>query len=154
MNAYLHQIVYSYWANRWRSRWDTTDAAVESVHFGEFPLHNNIDSFCTSEIVIIDKPTGHQCYVHHRKTSKDSTDTFIEQVQFTDSSRKACRKRIVYLSVYMHSNEHSDRLLDRPLSDKTLPHVTYSQPIQRKGQPISFVRQQTWSEEWHIRVGS
>jgi hypothetical protein len=28
-----------YLANRWRSRWDTTDAAVESVHSGEFPLH-------------------------------------------------------------------------------------------------------------------
>jgi hypothetical protein len=49
---------------------DTTDAAVESVHSGEFPLHYNVDSFCASEIVtyqntcftmvIIDKPTGHQ----------------------------------------------------------------------------------------------
>jgi hypothetical protein len=28
---------------------DTTDAAVESVHSGEFPLHHN--SFCASEIV-------------------------------------------------------------------------------------------------------
>jgi hypothetical protein len=63
----------------------TTDAAVESVHSGEFPLHYNVDSFCSSEItkflrvllacgkcyaqntrfttVIIDKPTGHQRYV-------------------------------------------------------------------------------------------
>jgi hypothetical protein len=50
-NAYLHQIVYSYWANRWWSHWDATDAAVESVHSGEFPLHYNVDSFCSSEIV-------------------------------------------------------------------------------------------------------
>jgi hypothetical protein len=27
------------------------DAAVESVHSGEFPLHYNVDSFCASEIV-------------------------------------------------------------------------------------------------------
>jgi hypothetical protein len=50
-NSYLHKIVYSSWANRWWSRWDTTDAAVESDHSGDFPLHNNIDSFCASEIV-------------------------------------------------------------------------------------------------------
>jgi hypothetical protein len=49
-NAYLHQIVYSYWVNRWWSHWDTTDAAVQSVHSGEFPLHYNVDSFCASEI--------------------------------------------------------------------------------------------------------
>jgi hypothetical protein len=42
-NAYLHQIVY------WRRRWDTMDAAVESVHSGEFPLHYNVDSLCASE---------------------------------------------------------------------------------------------------------
>jgi hypothetical protein len=30
---------------------DATDAAVESVHSGEFPLHYNVDSFCVSEIV-------------------------------------------------------------------------------------------------------
>jgi hypothetical protein len=36
--------VYSYWANRWWSHWDTTDAAVESVHSGEFSLHYNVDS--------------------------------------------------------------------------------------------------------------
>jgi hypothetical protein len=51
-NAYLHKIVYSYsWANRCRSRWDTTDAAAKSVHSGESPLHHNVDSFCASEIV-------------------------------------------------------------------------------------------------------
>jgi hypothetical protein len=49
-NAYLHR-VYSYWANRRWSHWDTTDAAVESVHAGEFPLHYNVDNFCASEIV-------------------------------------------------------------------------------------------------------
>jgi hypothetical protein len=27
------------------------DAAVESVHSGEFSLHYNVDSFCASEIV-------------------------------------------------------------------------------------------------------
>jgi hypothetical protein len=50
-NAYFNKIVYSYWANRWWSRWDTTDAAAESVHSGEFPLHYNVDSFCASDIV-------------------------------------------------------------------------------------------------------
>jgi hypothetical protein len=52
-NAYCHKIVYRYshLASRWFSRWDTTDAAVESVHSGEFPLHYNVDSFCASEIV-------------------------------------------------------------------------------------------------------
>jgi hypothetical protein len=30
---------------------DTTGAAVESDHSGEFPLHYNVDSFCASEIV-------------------------------------------------------------------------------------------------------
>jgi hypothetical protein len=50
-NAYFHKIVYSYWANRWWSRWDTTDDAVESVHSVEFLLHYNVDSFCASEIV-------------------------------------------------------------------------------------------------------
>jgi hypothetical protein len=90
--------------------------------------------------------------LRYRITSKYSTDTctFIEQVQtgtvhrfFWKGSQKAnC------LSVY--ANEQSDRLLDRTLSDKALPHVTYSQPIQWQVQPISFVRQQTWSEELHI----
>jgi hypothetical protein len=47
----LHEIVYSYLANRCRSHWDTTDAAAKSVHSGESPLHYNIDSFCASEIV-------------------------------------------------------------------------------------------------------
>jgi hypothetical protein len=47
------------------------------------------------------------------------------------------------LSIY--ANEQSDRHLDRPLSNKALPYVTYSQSIQRQGQPISFVGQQTWS---------
>jgi hypothetical protein len=80
--------------------------------------------------------------LHYRITSKDSTDTFIEQVQFqvqfTDSSGKARRKRIVYW--YM-LNEQSDRFLARPLSDKALPlpHVTYSQPIQRQGQPCPLL---------------
>jgi hypothetical protein len=41
----------NHWANRWWSRRDTTDAAVESVHSGEFPLHYNVDSFWASEIV-------------------------------------------------------------------------------------------------------
>jgi hypothetical protein len=35
----------------WRTRWDTTDAAVESVHSGEFSLHYDVNSFCASEIV-------------------------------------------------------------------------------------------------------
>jgi hypothetical protein len=36
----------------------------------------------------------------------------------TDSSGKARRKRIVY----RYANEQSDRLLARPLNDKSLPH--------------------------------
>jgi hypothetical protein len=30
----------------------------------------------------------------------------------------------------VYANEQSDTLLDRPLSDKARPHVTYSQPTQ------------------------
>jgi hypothetical protein len=44
-HAYLHNIVYSYWARRCRSRWDTTNAAAESVHSGESPLGWDVDSF-------------------------------------------------------------------------------------------------------------
>jgi hypothetical protein len=92
--------------------------------------------------------------LRYRITSKYSTDTFIEQVQTGTIHRffwKASQKANC-LSVY-YANEQSDRLLYRPLSDKALPHVTYSQAIQRQGQPILFVRQQTWSEKWHIWVG-
>jgi hypothetical protein len=41
--------------------------------------------------------------LRYRITSKNSTDTFIEQVQFTDSSEKARRKRIVYRYVLMNN---------------------------------------------------
>jgi hypothetical protein len=95
----------AHWANRWWSRWDTTDAAVESVHSGEFPLHYNVDSFCASEIVVSASiarvwqmlcseyllyhgnywQTDWPSTLRYRITPKDSTDTFIEQVQFTDS---------------------------------------------------------------------
>jgi hypothetical protein len=57
----------------------------------------------------------------HRITSKYSTDTFIEQAQFTDSHRffwKGSQKANC-LSVY--ANEQSKRLLARTLSDKSLP---------------------------------
>jgi hypothetical protein len=58
-----------------------------------------------------------------RITSKDSTNTFIEQVQFTDSSKKS--------EVFqVHANEQTDRRLTRPLSDKALPHVNFSPPVQ------------------------
>jgi hypothetical protein len=30
-HACFHKIVYSYWANRWWNRWDTTDSVVESI---------------------------------------------------------------------------------------------------------------------------
>jgi hypothetical protein len=136
--AYLHKIVYSYWANRWRSRWDTTDAAVESVHSDEFPLHHNADSFCAiwnrnqditkflRVLLACDKcyaqieyPFYHGNYwqtdwpsaLRHRITSKDATDTFIEQVELTDapdSSGKARRKRIVYRYMYMLMNNLID----------------------------------------------
>jgi hypothetical protein len=66
--------------------------------------------------------------LRYRIASKDSTDAFIEQVQFTVSSGKARRKRIVYRYMLMNN---PIRFLARPLSDKTFPHVTYSQPIQR-----------------------
>jgi hypothetical protein len=69
----------------------------------------------------------------YRTTFKDSTDTIIQQVQFTDSSGKARRKRTVDRQ---YANEQSDTLLDRPLSDKVLPHVTYSQPIQLRSAHI------------------
>jgi hypothetical protein len=70
--------------------------------------------------------------LRHRITSKDSTDTFIEQVQFTDSSGKARRKRIVYQ--YMQMNNPIDFqtalwvtkrfctwLTANPFSDKASP---------------------------------
>jgi hypothetical protein len=63
-------------------------------------------------------------------TSKDSIDTFIEQEQFTVSHRffwKGSQKANC-LSVY--ANEQSDTLLARPLSDKSLSHVTFNPPIQ------------------------
>jgi hypothetical protein len=37
------------------------------------------------------------------QTSKDTTDTFIEQEQFTDSSGKAHSKRIVYRYMLMNN---------------------------------------------------
>jgi hypothetical protein len=40
-------------------------------------------------------------------------------------------------------NGDSNTALDRPLSDKARPHVTYSQPTHLYGQPISFVWQHT-----------
>jgi hypothetical protein len=88
--------------------------------------------------VIIDKPTGHQRYVieQHPNIQLIPLLNRCRQVQFTDSSGNARRKRIVY----RYATEQSDRLLDRPLSDKALPHVTYSQPIQQQDQPIPFVR--------------
>jgi hypothetical protein len=79
-------------------------------------------------MVIIDKPTP--LTLRYRITSKDSTDAFIEQVQFTDSHRffwKGSQKANC-LSVY--ANEQSDRLLTSPLSDKSLPHVTFNPPVQ------------------------
>jgi hypothetical protein len=135
----------THWANRWWSRWDTTDAAVESVRSGQFPLHYNVDSFCASEIVTSLRvllacgkcyaqntrftTDGNTCNwqtdwsgprvwpstLRYRKTSKDSTDTFIEQVQFTDSHRFFWKgsPKANCLSVY--ANEQSDRLLARPL---------------------------------------
>jgi hypothetical protein len=54
-------------------------------------------------------------------TFKDSTDT-SSQIP-TDSSGKARRKRILLIGT-------------RPLSDKALPHVTYSQPIQLRSAHI------------------
>jgi hypothetical protein len=81
----------------------------------------------------------------HRITSKDSTDTFIEQAVhrfFWKGSQKAN-----YLSVY--ANEQSDRLLARPLSDKSLPHVTFNPPVQWQSQPIPFVV----NYNWQIYVG-
>jgi hypothetical protein len=65
--------------------------------------------------------------LRYRITSKDATDTFIEQVQFTDSFGKARRKQIVYR---YNADEQSDRLFARPLSDKSLPHVTINPPVQ------------------------
>jgi hypothetical protein len=63
--------------------------------------------------------------IPNRITYKDSTsDTFIEQVHFTDSSGKARRKRIVY----RYANEQSDRLLARPLSDTA--RQTFNPPVQ------------------------
>jgi hypothetical protein len=54
--------------------------------------------------VIIDKPDWPST-LRYWITSKDSTDTFIEQVEFTqiptDSSGKARRKRIVYRYMLM-----------------------------------------------------
>jgi hypothetical protein len=55
----------------------------------------------------------------------DSTDTFIEHVQFTDSSRKARLKRNLFR--YM-LNEQSDRPLACPLSDKALPSDKANNP--------------------------
>jgi hypothetical protein len=158
----------THWANRWWSRWDTTDAAVESVHSGEFPLHYNVHSFCASEIVTYievsasiarvcqilcsEYPFNHGNYwqtdwpstLRYRITSKDSTDhTFIEQVQFTDSHRffwKGSQKANC-LSVY--ANEQSDRLLARPLGDKSLPHVIFNPPLQWQSQPIPFAMHYT-----------
>jgi hypothetical protein len=81
--------------------------------------------------------------LNQRITSKDSTDTFIEQAQFTESHRffwKGSQKANC-LSVY--ANEQSNRLLARPLSDKSLPHVTFNPPIQWQSQPIPLVMHYT-----------
>jgi hypothetical protein len=74
--------------------------------------------------------------LRHRITSKDSTDTFIEQVLFTDSHRffRKGSQKANCLSVYAH--EQCDRPLARPLSDKYLPHVIFNPPVQWQGQPI------------------
>jgi hypothetical protein len=75
--------------------------------------------------------------LRNRETSKDSTDAFIEQAQFTDSSGKGSQNANC-LSVY--ANEQPDRLLARPLTDKTIPQVTFNPPVQwQQGQPIPFV---------------
>jgi hypothetical protein len=148
--------VYSYWANRrWSRCWDTTDAAVESVHSGEFPLHYDVDSFshlnrnvditkflrvllacgkCYAQntrftMVIIDNLTGHQRYVI------DSTDTIIEQVQFTDSHIffwKGSQKANCW-SVY--ANEQSDTLLDRPWMTKRFRTWLTANPFSDKASP-------------------
>jgi hypothetical protein len=81
--------VYSL-ANRWWSRWDAADAAVESVHSREFPLHYNVDSFCASEIVtLMSRSLCEYCSrvwhtdwpstLSHRITSKDSGRRRIKQ---------------------------------------------------------------------------
>jgi hypothetical protein len=82
--------------------------------------------------------------LRYRKTFKDSTDTIIDQVHRFPHIllERLAEKRIVD----RYAIEHSDKLLDRPLSDKAVPHVTYSLPIQRQCQSISFVWQLTWLE--------
>jgi hypothetical protein len=134
-----------------------TNFTIFGVSSVEFPLHYNVDSFCASEItkflrvfarvwkiLCSEYPFYQGNYwqtdwpwtLRHRITSKDSTNTFIEQEQFTDFSVKARRKRIIYR---YYANEQSDRLLACPLSDKSLPHMTFNPPIQWDGQPIHFV---------------
>jgi hypothetical protein len=106
--------------------------------------------------VTIDQPTGHQRYIIHVIEQHPNIQLIPllnrnRQVQFIDSSGKARRKRIVYRYAN-EQHEQSDRLLDHPLSDKALTHVIYSQPIQRQGQPISFVRQQTYNDIFWLVV--
>jgi hypothetical protein len=74
----------------------------------------------------------------NRITFKDSSDTIIQQVQFTDSHRffwKGLQKADI-VDQYIYANEQYDALLDHALSDKALQHVTYSQPIQLRSAHI------------------
>jgi hypothetical protein len=84
-------------------------------------------------------PTDWLSMLHYRITSKDSTDTFIEQVQFKDSHRFFWKwlQKANCLSVY--ANEQSDRLLARPLSDKSLPTWPSTHPFSDKASPDSYV---------------
>jgi hypothetical protein len=65
--------------------------------------------------------------LRYRITPKDSTDTFIEQVELRFLWKGS--QKVNCLSVY--ANEQSDRLLARPLSDKSLPHVTFNSSVTR-----------------------
>jgi hypothetical protein len=157
----------THWANRWWSRWDTTDAAVESVHSGEFPLQRwqflhiwNRNADITKFLRVLlacgkfhaqntrfDKTNWPSTlHVSHRITFKDSTDTFLEQVQFTDSHRFFWKgsQKVNCLSVYANEQSNPIRLLARPLSDKSLPHVTFNPHVQWQSQPIPFVMHYTW----------
>jgi hypothetical protein len=77
--------------------------------------------------------------LRYRITSKDSTDTFIEQVQFTDFHRffwKGSQKANC-LSVY--ANEQSDILLARPLIDRSFPTWPSTHPFSDKASPYSLL---------------
>jgi hypothetical protein len=124
-NAYLHQIVYSYWANNWWSHWDTTDAVDITKFLRALLAFGQNTRFTTA---ITDWPST----FGNRITFKHS----IEQIQFTDSHRFFWKGSQKVNIVDRYANEQSDTLLERPLSDKTLLYVTYSQPIQLRSAHI------------------